>query len=305
MNIPFRHFHRSLNPCPSVPPRHSVWDVMSDVVGGNPIPATDFAVQGVSRLRELCTEPEDFLFRLLRMTALHRSVVIQQRLLHALGPIVQAGPFAGMVLSPSTKEGCYLPKLLGCYESDLHAEWLRVIERGYPTIVNIGCADGYYAVGLARRMPEARILAYDLSLEARDSCLKLASLNGVESRIQVRGEFQGSEFAHFPDSGVFVVCDIEGAERELLDPYLFPDLKRMDLLVEMHHLASHSTDILLNSRFRESHHIKRIDATHATWPLPPPLDEMDELDKLLAVWEWRVEATPWALCLSKENSPLA
>jgi protein-L-isoaspartate O-methyltransferase len=29
----------------------------------------------------------------------------------------------------------------------------------YETVLNIGCAEGYYAVGMARQMPASRVLA--------------------------------------------------------------------------------------------------------------------------------------------------
>jgi len=40
-------------------------------------------------------------------------------------------------------------KLLGFYEQPLQPYIEQVIQTGYPTIINIGCAEGYYAVGLA------------------------------------------------------------------------------------------------------------------------------------------------------------
>jgi len=286
---------------PPTPPSQSFWDVMSAVVAGNPIPAPSQAIQAIEQLRALSPKPEDYLERLLRMTALHQTVVIQHRLLQTYGPMVQGGPFAGMTLLSSTQEGCFVPKLLGCYESALHPEWQRVIQQGYSTLVNIGCADGYYSVGLARHLPGARILAYDISAKARESCLALARLNGMEGRIEIGGEFHGADFASLPCRNVFVICDIEGAERELLDPQQYPNLKFMDLLVEMHQLATHQTDTLIQKRFKDTHHFKRIDAQIPDWSFPEALRNTNEIDKLLALWEWRIQPTPWAILLSKEH----
>lgn len=284
-------------------PDRNFWTVLSEVVGDNPTPSPAKALAGIDELRTLCPVPEEYLFRLLRMLALHRSVVIQQKLLQSMPPVVQSGPFEGMKLSTSSKEGCYVPKWLGSYESALHPEWMNIMGRGYATIINIGCADGYYAVGLARRLPDARIFAYDLSAEARESCGELARLNDVAARIHIGGEFKGSDLEGFPDRNVLVICDIEGAERELLDPARYPRLHSMDILVEMHHLAEHHTDTLIKNRFGTSHSIREIAANFPSGSLPPLLADSDELDKLLAVWEWRVQPTPWALLLSKRNHP--
>ena len=72
-------------------------------------------------------------------------------------------------------------------------------------------------------------------------------------------------------------------------------LPLMDVLVEMHELQTHGTDQLLAERFGSTHRMRRIDAALHAWPPPPVLADMDELDKLLAVWEWRIEPTPWAV----------
>ena len=48
-----------------------------------------------------------------------------------------------------------LPKLLGCYEAALQPHLLALAE-GRPVVVQkIGCAEGWYAVGMARLLPNA------------------------------------------------------------------------------------------------------------------------------------------------------
>jgi len=54
-----------------------------------------------------------------------------------------------------------IPKLLGCYEAELHpvfAKWQAVPFR---QVVNVGAAEGYYAVGCARLWPEAQVIAFE------------------------------------------------------------------------------------------------------------------------------------------------
>ena len=95
------------------------------------------------------------------------------------------GPFQGMRFGSRAAEGCYLPKLLGCYEHELHPIIARLPRRGYRRVVNIGCAEGYYAVGLARLLPTATVLAFDSTAGARKLCAELAALNGVAERIAI------------------------------------------------------------------------------------------------------------------------
>ena len=68
---------------------------------------------------------------------------------------------------------------------------------GHSTVLNIGCAEGYYAVGLARRMPQARVLAFDINRTAQDTCRALAAKNGVADRVQVSGLFKPADFAAY------------------------------------------------------------------------------------------------------------
>jgi hypothetical protein len=66
-----------------------------------------------------------------------------------------------MIYGKDIAEGCAVPKLLGCYEQELHPALNRAIDTDYGVILNIGCAEGYYPVGLARVLPTAHVIAFD------------------------------------------------------------------------------------------------------------------------------------------------
>ncbi len=67
-----------------------------------------------------------------------------------------------------------LQQMLGCYEQQLHPVWMNATRRGYEAILNIGCAEGYYAVGLARLMKGARVIARDTNAAAQAAMAELA-----------------------------------------------------------------------------------------------------------------------------------
>ena len=90
-----------------------------------------------------------------------------------------------MTLHKTVSEENVAPKLLGCYEQELHQVIERCIKTPYECVVNVGCGDGYYAVGLARRMPNAEIKAYDLHEGRRALCKSAAEENGVGGRVSV------------------------------------------------------------------------------------------------------------------------
>jgi len=231
----------------------------------------------------------------LRLLSKWRSVLIQNTLLQVQGTVVMQGPLAGMDFLPESAEGCHIAKLLGSYEQPLQPFIEEAINLAYPTILNIGCAEGYYAVGMAKRMPSTQVLAFDLNPKAQEVCTALAQKNKVSDRVKVGALFKPEDFASYANQKVLVLCDIEGAERELLNPEVAPALKGMDLIVESHEcLISGITQTLIN-RFKESHQITLVqdNGQRQLKDAPQWFNNLAHLDQLLATWEWRSGATPW------------
>lgn len=74
------------------------------------------------------------------------------------------GPFKGMQYPHiDITESALVPKIAGAYESHLHSIVEKVIATNYSDIIDVGCAEGYYAVGFAKRMPLTTIHAFDIN----------------------------------------------------------------------------------------------------------------------------------------------
>jgi hypothetical protein len=262
----------------------------------------DFHASILGKIVALAKEPiapKAALLHVLRMAAKHRALLLQNTLLQAYGPTILGGPFAGMSFVRQVAEGCCVPKLLGCYEEELHPYVEEAVLRDYTQVLNIGVAEGYYAVGLARRMPGAKIFAFDIDDNAQQTCAAVARSNGVAERVQVGGLFRGEDFERYAEKRTLLVCDIEGAERQLLDPYMYPALQRMDVIVELHDclIPGLSTEVV--SRFEATHDVTLVKQAGRGAPLPPLFDNLSHLDRLLAVWEWRSGPTPWAVMIAR------
>lgn len=214
--------------------------------------------------------------------------------LEELGWKVAAGPFAGMRYITRSCGSALAPKVIGSYECELHAAVDGVIAGDYERIIDIGCAEGYYAVGLAwrKRIP---VVAYDRSEAARACVAELAGLNGVSSLIEVRESCDTEELESFSGQQVFLICDIEGAEGHLLDPTCAPALLGFDLLVEVHDGAdSTALHDALVSRFEATHTIETIpfrgrdgsEASSLVWVDTPDfhLSVVDERRQLGVEW---------------------
>src|SRR5690606_7720999 len=107
--------------------------------------------------------------------------------------IVKHGPVTGMKRS-GTGSGASsnYAKLLGSYEKELHPFLAQIIEIPFSQIINIGSDDGYYAIGLALKMPQAQVTAFDINKKARELTQLNARLNQV-GNLAVAGKFSADE----------------------------------------------------------------------------------------------------------------
>src|SRR6478752_2830493 len=109
----------------------------------------------------------DDLYQLLRLVGRWRSLVLANTFVAQHGAKILGGPFAGMEYVSVATEGALVPRLLGSYESELHPHLQAFAEEGLDCVIDVGCAEGYYAVGLARMMPDVAVHAYDIDEKAR------------------------------------------------------------------------------------------------------------------------------------------
>jgi len=176
---------------------------------------------------------------------------------------VVTGPFAGMRYLDESVWGPITPKWLGSYEAELHELIEEIIRVQYSRIINVGCAEGYYAVGLARACTSSTIFAFDTDCWSQLQCRQLARLNDVSQRVSVSGYCSHSTLndSIIPKS-TLVICDIEGGEDPLLSLDIVPALLTCDLIVEIHEheCGSHMVEESLANRFSSSHRVTRISA---------------------------------------------
>jgi FkbM family methyltransferase len=96
------------------------------------------------------------------------------------GGRVRQGPFAGLRYINRAVGSAFIPKLLGIYERELNGCIEAACAAQFPLIVDVGAAEGYYAIGLARRNPAARVIAFEMEETGREALKEMAKLNGIE-----------------------------------------------------------------------------------------------------------------------------
>jgi hypothetical protein len=216
------------------------------------------------------------------------------------GRRVLAGPFEGMLYCEGASGSALLPKLIGSYECELHPALETVLQRNYPLVVDIGCAEGYYAVGLARRLPSSIIYAFDIDSEARRLCRRMAEANRVSDAVVVRSECTWDDLRKLPLEAGLVICDCEGYEDKILRPNLVPELSSCTILVEMHEYLEPGISSAITSRFRNTHHMTVVDSTPRNAGDYPVLEFLPKGRRELAIRERRdLLRMQWAVLLPR------
>lgn len=234
---------------------------------------------------------------------------ITQRIIARHGLVIQEGPFAGMHYLPEAAGSSLLPKLLGCYEAELHSTLTEAIKADYSHIIDVGCAEGYYAVGLAILLVDARVFAFDIDPRARELCEAIARLNGVSERVEVAGECAINHLASVIEGAntdlrgrTLILCDCEGCEMHLLNPDLVPRLKGCDILVELHDLIDRNISKTIVSRFQGTHDISLITSTKRDPSSFKALEGLSDRARRVAVSEFRDGQMQWAFMRARERN---
>lgn len=188
--------------------------------------------------------------------------IARRRLLREHHGIVPRGPFAGMRCLETLDDGCLVPKLLGCYEEEIHAWIEALMDRQPRRVIDVGCASGWYTTGFAMRLPAAEVFGFDLDPDALRRARQLADLNGVSERVTLRQErLTPTSLGDLIDpDGTLVFVDIDGPELELLDPSADPRLLDADVLVEFHDHFNPEISRTIVRRYQTTHEIRRVHA---------------------------------------------
>ncbi|MEZ6138005.1 MAG: methyltransferase [Pirellulaceae bacterium] len=221
---------------------------------------------------------------------------------------VQNGPFQGMQY-PASESVCsaVFPKLLGSYEREIQPAVEKFCNGHYQTIVDIGCAEGYYAVGMALRNPHANVHAFDIDQRARRLCQAMAALNQVGNRVQVLATCDSIQLRELSKTGrMLVICDCEGFELELFDDETVDAMRGHDLLIELHDGVDPAISGTLSQRYQASHHLQLVSSVDdirkgQTYDFDQLQDySLRERIRLLA--ERRSYVMQWLICFSRVHA---
>lgn len=152
---------------------------------------------------------------------------------------VKYGPFKGMKLSSKRWWGSRDrgSQCLGLYEREILDNIEVMPAKGCNTFIDIGAADGYYAIGMLSCGLAQHAIAYELSDVGQATILNNFELNGSVGTLKIYGEATlASLEATLPRdlADSLVLIDIEGAEFALLSDEVLKLLSGSTVIVEIH-----------------------------------------------------------------------
>ncbi len=213
---------------------------------------------------------------------------------------VAYGPFRGMYISEEIwwGENDVISKYLGEYEGHILQE-IVLQSTKYRHFIDIGAADGYYAVGALRNNLFESATCFEISKEGQSVIAKNSRLNNVQNRIDIKGE------ANFEDidkiinkfGPCLVLCDIEGNEYNLFKGKLYSLLKDSTIILELHDyeydLKEKAKKLIQDSKnYFDINFIKR------NSPAVNDFDELEDWDddyRFLAFSEERPKRMHWIM----------
>jgi len=232
-----------------------------------------------------------------------RTAKIANLIYDATQGAVQRGPFAGQVLlkEVSWGGGDLSCKLLGCYEAELHPAIEHAIQQNPDIVINVGCAEGYYAIGLAQRLPMSQIHAFDISELAQEVCHLGALINEVKPNITVKGECTAQDIVDLVKGAQIplIILDCEGAEIDLITPENSATLEKCNLIIECHDFINDKITPTLIERLSPTHNIEIITEGARNPSSYDLLHTLGSLDRWLAVCEFRPSRMHWMIATPK------
>ena len=215
--------------------------------------------------------------------------------------VIQDGIFEGLKLSrdTNTSAGVLGSKVLGFYENVV-SEF--VLKQGpYSNVINLGSADGYFAIGMLVKNLASRAICFEISDRGRASIRENAVENNCSSRIQIYGkadhEFYKKVSPEINDTeNNLIICDIEGGEFDFISSDIFQKFKNCTWVIELHDKVKNRPKGIREkflARIPKDLNYEIIKSKPIIWPEIELLEDLSDNDRALLFSEGRKKIGEW------------
>ena len=165
---------------------------------------------------------------------------------------VAYGIFKGMKLSNNIWWGKFdiATKLLGQYELHILDKIIDLSDE-FETFIDIGAADGYYAVGAVFSNLYSKSICFEISEFGRQVIEENSTINQVSDKIQIHGIANQKVMNSVLEieNKALILIDIEGGEFDLLTSEFLLVCKNSKLIIELHDSFIKGSDNRRNDLF--------------------------------------------------------
>ena len=195
-----------------------------------------------------------------------------------LPDVVLAGPFKGMKYSIEAVWSEKYPKILGTYEKEIHPTLDRVSKFKYSQLINIGSAEGFYAIGLARKIEFENIITVDPLSDSYVQVKQIAADNNVAKVHHVKWLSLNRLNQLLSNKPTLLIIDCEGGEAGYLTSKVVTNLKFADVIVEVHSFLIQQLSEMIKGANALTHKITLIEQERRTLDDLPPTVKHQEMD---------------------------
>ena len=221
---------------------------------------------------------------------------------------VAYGEFKGMRLNKNNfwSKNDLITYILSVYEKHVMNQLIKFSKLNNNVFIDIGAADGYFAVGMAYSKSFKKVYAFEIETLARENLKKNAKDNFCENKIFINKEANFNSLKKIIDTDEIstILIDIEGGEFELLTKDILNLVKKCMVIIELHPNlvkdGSKKQERLLNicEDFFEISMIERESYN------PNKFEELSEFtdeDRLISFGEGRGRNMQWLVLVPKTN----
>lgn len=217
---------------------------------------------------------------------------------------VAYGPFAGMKISPASWWGQtdLASKILGFYEAEVLEALCRVDQAKRRHFIDLGAADGYYAIGSVISGLFQDAFAFEMSERGQAVIRANAQINGVGEAVHVFGYADASFDRLIPGVNLaqaVMLVDIEGGEFDLLTEALLRKLQETVLIIELHEFMVENGAAklaALTDRLQKTHSLAWLKTGARNPAAFEALAQLNDTDRWLVCSEGRMQLQQWVVC---------
>jgi len=185
-------------------------------------------------------------------------------------------------------------KILGLYEKEIQDLIVSIQkDKKYSTFVDIGGADGFFAIGSLVNNLFKKCEVFEISKKGRISIQKNSKQNNVYDSIRIHDKASKASLTKIDNiNNSLILCDIEGGEYELFDEKLIKKIYPSDIIIEIHKNKENSL-VNFEKRFTKIYSITKITQEPRSLKNFKELENINDNNRALITSEGRSCVQEW------------